>query len=461
MRRRINNGTRPGAKDLNPGGDVAAYLVERAVRISWQLDRADFHERARLAKRILKAPGNRKVARECAVEELIRRLLDPDNLGQADTASSARKRSSSRRKQEREISDDPQELIEKLESSAEGCRKLLAEWGRLLESVDGWIGSDDATCDEMVPRKRLLRLLGFREDGTEDPAELDPSLLLILQVQELAEGEVCRKFLRQGREVEVEEDLEDFREEPLAHEAGPPEPESESLWPPDPVDDPATPPSPELLRLKAEFRTMVAEEYDRLTCRLKELEGGKADDEGHDADRADRVAFDDSPEGDRLHRYQAHWSRSLLRTLDAIHREGKQDEHDDRADGDEDVPSPGSSTADEPEVGRRRVPDAVLEVDPAVNAASESAPQGGEVNSAKQTHGEVPRPLKAEPCGERSKCGRVVKRLAKGSRLRNRPGITPDLTIDRIRIPPRRGRGVGNRRIRREADLAPRGWNHV
>ena len=219
------------SKDLNPGGDVAAYLVERTVRISWQLDRADFHERARLAKRILKAPGNRKVARECAVEELIRRLLDPDNLGQADTAPSARKRSSSRRKQEREISGDPQELIETLESSAEGCRKLLAEWGRLLESVDGWIGPDDATCDAMVPRKRLLRLLGFREDGTEDPAELDPSLLLILQVQELAEEEVRRRILRQGRVVEVEEDLEDFREEPLAHEAGPPEPESESPWP--------------------------------------------------------------------------------------------------------------------------------------------------------------------------------------------------------------------------------------
>ena len=98
-------------KDLNPGGDVAAYLVERAVRISWQLDRADFHERARLAKRILKGPGNRKAARESAVEELIRRLLDPDNLGQADTAASARKRSSSRRKPERETSDDPRELI--------------------------------------------------------------------------------------------------------------------------------------------------------------------------------------------------------------------------------------------------------------------------------------------------------------------------------------------------------------
>src|SRR4051794_10965429 len=99
------------SKDLNPGGEVAAYLVERAVRISWQLDRADFHERARLARRILRGPGNRKRGQECAVEELIGRLLDPDNPGQADTAASARRRSSSGRKPERETGDDPQELI--------------------------------------------------------------------------------------------------------------------------------------------------------------------------------------------------------------------------------------------------------------------------------------------------------------------------------------------------------------
>src|SRR4051812_27121140 len=250
------------SKDLNPRGDVAAYLVERAVRISWQLDRADFHERARLAKRIVKGSGNRKAARESAVEELIGRLLDPDDPGQADTAASARKRSSPRRKPERETRDDPRELIRKLESSAEGCRRLLAEWGRLLESVDGWIGPDGATCDEMVPRRRLLRLFGFGEDGTEDPAGLDPSLLLILKVQDLAEGEFCRRLLRVGRDDEDAEDPdEDYREEPLAHETGTPEPESESPWPPGPVADPAPPPSPELPRLKAEFRTMVAAEY--------------------------------------------------------------------------------------------------------------------------------------------------------------------------------------------------------
>src|SRR5919109_1099729 len=36
--------------ELAPRGDVGRYLVERAARISWQLDRADLHETARLAK---------------------------------------------------------------------------------------------------------------------------------------------------------------------------------------------------------------------------------------------------------------------------------------------------------------------------------------------------------------------------------------------------------------------------
>jgi hypothetical protein len=30
------------------------------------------------------------------------------------------------------------------------------------------------------------------------------------------------------------------------------------------------------------------------------------------------IVFDDSAEGDRLHRYQARWSRALLRTLDTL-----------------------------------------------------------------------------------------------------------------------------------------------
>src|SRR3954470_20537801 len=41
------------------------------------------------------------------------------------------------------------------------------------------------------------------------------------------------------------------------------------------------------------------------------------------ADLPRRVSFDDSAEGERVHRYQAHWSRTLFRTLAELrnHRE--------------------------------------------------------------------------------------------------------------------------------------------
>jgi hypothetical protein len=38
--------------ELAPRGKLGGYLAERVARISWQLDRADAHEQARLARRI-------------------------------------------------------------------------------------------------------------------------------------------------------------------------------------------------------------------------------------------------------------------------------------------------------------------------------------------------------------------------------------------------------------------------
>ena len=55
-------------------------------------------------------------------------------------------------------------------------------------------------------------------------------------------------------------------------------------------------------------------------CRPVRGRGRDETDDEHDGDAQDQLAFDDTPEGDRLHRYQAHWTRSLLRTLEAITR---------------------------------------------------------------------------------------------------------------------------------------------
>ena len=41
--------------EINPKGDMGRYLAERAVKVSWQLDRADSFEQACLARRIRRA----------------------------------------------------------------------------------------------------------------------------------------------------------------------------------------------------------------------------------------------------------------------------------------------------------------------------------------------------------------------------------------------------------------------
>jgi hypothetical protein len=61
---------------------------------------------------------------------------------------------------------------------------------------------------------------------------------------------------------------------------------------------------------------LVDENYQRLMrlmarCEAKEVVEEESDEE---------AAFDDSPEGERLHRYQNLWSRMLERTLDAFDR---------------------------------------------------------------------------------------------------------------------------------------------
>ncbi|MFO0887833.1 MAG: hypothetical protein U0790_01675 [Isosphaeraceae bacterium] len=46
-------------RELSPGGEVGDYLAERAVKLSWQLDRADAAEHAELTRRVRDLPKER------------------------------------------------------------------------------------------------------------------------------------------------------------------------------------------------------------------------------------------------------------------------------------------------------------------------------------------------------------------------------------------------------------------
>jgi hypothetical protein len=93
------------------------------------------------------------------------------------------------------------------------------------------------------------------------------------------------------------------------------EDEDDSPDPPPPhwaVTDPSLEPA----RLKREFHAILQEECARVEGLLAAHEADEPEDDA--VDLVEQAAFDDSAEGERLHRYQNHWSRSLLRTLDTI-----------------------------------------------------------------------------------------------------------------------------------------------
>ena len=73
--------------ELKGPGDFGQYLVARLVKISWQLDRADTFEQAKLTKRIQDAPRLFGAGKSHAepVETLIARLLGTDEA-RADRA---------------------------------------------------------------------------------------------------------------------------------------------------------------------------------------------------------------------------------------------------------------------------------------------------------------------------------------------------------------------------------------
>jgi len=121
--------------ELKPPGELGQYLVERVVRISWQLDRADTFEQARLARRIQEAPRLFGASHAEPAETLIARLLGTE----AQPTLQEPVHSHSPRRVERAVPvpvDPPAFLLSELESSSEGCRRLIAEWTRLLDWLE-------------------------------------------------------------------------------------------------------------------------------------------------------------------------------------------------------------------------------------------------------------------------------------------------------------------------------------
>jgi hypothetical protein len=147
--------------DLQPTNDVEQALVERAVTITWQLDRAERAETARLAGLIRVAPAEAVLRQEEEAAALGQRLfhdrrgplpLYPHSLysfpGQPRVSSSG-------------LSDDPDappRLLLRLESTAAGCRWLLDRWAELrglLDRGQTWQSADKLKAIRLLGRQPL------------------------------------------------------------------------------------------------------------------------------------------------------------------------------------------------------------------------------------------------------------------------------------------------------------------
>ncbi len=135
-----------------PRDAVEHYLVERAVNVSWQLDRADRAEVARLADEIAADAG--RVAEN--VEALGARLFraPAGRLGAEAVADGERDGLLLSWPFDPDHSDHPARLVAALEATAAGCEWLLARWADLDQLLD------HGRTWRPIDRLRAIRMLG-------------------------------------------------------------------------------------------------------------------------------------------------------------------------------------------------------------------------------------------------------------------------------------------------------------
>jgi hypothetical protein len=280
--------------DLQPENDVEQYLVDRAAAVSWQLDRVDRADTARLAGIIRAAPAAEAHRQEEEAVVLGRRLfwdrrgpmalyphydLRDELLAQRNPRTSFSGLA--------DDPDDPDRLVHRLESTAAGCQWMLNRWTELRDLLDQgylWQSPD---------KLKAIRLLGHQPIDAADDTDVADIFL------------ACWVLDPQNRTVDP---FAELWKELLPGEENLYKPrlkgrESED-WLPEGED-----------AARGRLRKIV----DRATTRLEALalahrERAEAD----AADQAARLSFDASVEGERLRRYQMSCNRALFRTLDTL-----------------------------------------------------------------------------------------------------------------------------------------------
>ena len=279
---------------LLPGDDVEQRLVEDAVVSTWQQDRARRAQIARLNRNILDYGVAQTQTNEEDVAELGRRLFT-DRLGPLtfyptgcdyDELENERRASTSFADR-RDDPDRPAPLVLRLESTLLGCEWLLGQWAELREILDRgqpWISSD---------KLKAVRLLGKQPFDAIDTADV----ALVFLASFVLKGDKGRWYWEILMEMN-DPDTRRFRQHAADRQL-------DTLKPADP----------------AQGREALMGIIERATERLMvKAEAHRQRAELHAALAADVLAFDDSPEGERLRRYELANGRALARSLELLQK---------------------------------------------------------------------------------------------------------------------------------------------
>ena len=271
--------------DLKPRDQFELYLVERAVHVSWQLDRTDRAQAARAED----ARFARSDALTALTDEITshgaRLLRDPDGgafgLGTDPDAPPDLTLSL-----DPDDPDDPARLVNRIEDSALGCAWMLDRWSELrdvLEDGQRWQPADRLKAVRLLGKQplqalddRAVRAI-YLACAAMDPDGPHPFADVIAGLPDWARPRFLERL--EGRDA--------LAGIPADAEAG-----------------------------RADLLATAAEEEQR----LEELVAIHLE---REETAAGWRAFDDSPLGETLRKYQVTFSRTLFRLLDMLRQRQK------------------------------------------------------------------------------------------------------------------------------------------
>jgi hypothetical protein len=270
---------------LQPRDDFEQFLADRAAQVSWQLDRADRAQAARLASRARAADCEHATAEADEVMVLARRLFwDPrgpialypqfkPSIGDPMRVSWS---------QDIEDPDEPARLVNRLENSLLGCAWMLDRWGDLRDLIE------DGHQWQSPDRFMAIRLLGKQPIEPIEDEQVKAVYLCCKAID--PEGPPAYQDLTtelDSAEIKRLNERIDGREVP---EQMPTEAEA----------------------ARAVLLDLVESRTERLELLLMRHRDRDA------AASADRFGFDDTREGEQLRRYQLGHNRALMRILDTF-----------------------------------------------------------------------------------------------------------------------------------------------